>query len=118
MRDRCVLKLSARSPEDEISVDGAAPLLLSRWKASRQPGRLLPSYEDVALGSLGQTAGSLAVISGNVADGFQIIRAGPIFEAWLGVTGGSCAIDDVRPDCARTLQEVLGAALATAASSS
>ncbi|MBB4003821.1 EAL domain-containing protein [Aurantimonas endophytica] len=84
--------------------------LYRRWLAARV-GALLPPYEDVALGSLGQVAEQLALIVQDASGGFQIVRFGETFRKWLGQDGADISLDELRPECKLALGQVITTAL-------
>ncbi len=50
------------------------------WRAALAPGKKLPQYEDVVLGSLGRLADHLVLFEGDAAGtAFRVLRAGRRF---------------------------------------
>jgi diguanylate cyclase (GGDEF)-like protein/PAS domain S-box-containing protein len=96
------LPRSAPPPESDFA------LFKRKWQAAFVPGRSLPPYEDVALGSLGRLADHLILIDGS-ADDFHILRAGRTARAWLGAE--TSAVAALPSDCSGPLAEVLARAL-------
>jgi diguanylate cyclase (GGDEF)-like protein/PAS domain S-box-containing protein len=61
-----------------------AAIFRRKWQAGIAPGKTLPAYEDIVLGSLGRLADRLLVVEGDKADTFKILRAGRDIREWLG----------------------------------
>jgi diguanylate cyclase (GGDEF)-like protein/PAS domain S-box-containing protein len=104
-----VLSLSVSTPESDFA------LFKRKWHAAFVPGRALPPYEDVALGSLGRLADHLLLIGGEV-DALRILRAGRAARAWLG--SDTAEVAALTPDCAGPLAETLARALELSAPAS
>jgi PAS domain S-box-containing protein len=55
------------------------------WRAALSPGKKLPQYEDVVLGSLGRLADHLLLFERDApAAAFKVLRAGRKIHEWLG----------------------------------
>jgi diguanylate cyclase (GGDEF)-like protein/PAS domain S-box-containing protein len=93
-----VLPPSVSSPETDFAI------FKRKWHAALAPGRTLPPYEEVALGSLGRLADHLVLVGGSPG-AFRILRAGRVVRAWLG--SDSENVDALSPDCSGPLIEVL-----------
>ncbi|HLH95800.1 MAG TPA: EAL domain-containing protein [Xanthobacteraceae bacterium] len=61
-----------------------AAIFRRKWQAGIAPGKVLPAYEDIVLGSLGRLADRLLVVEGDCADTFKVLRCGPGLREWLG----------------------------------
>jgi diguanylate cyclase (GGDEF)-like protein/PAS domain S-box-containing protein len=90
------------SPETDFAI------FKRRWHAALAPEQTLPSYEDVALGSLGRLADHLVLVGGGPVN-FRILRSGRSACDWLGAEQGDVA--DLPPDCGGPLAEVLARAI-------
>ena len=60
-----------------------AAIFRRKWQAGITPGRALPPYEDIVLGSLGRLADRLLVVE-QVPGGFKVLRCGPGIREALG----------------------------------
>ena len=98
---------AARSP--------AIDVLYRKWQTSIPPGAVLPPFEELALGSLGRMADSVALVESLESGAFELLRAGPDFEEWIGSTNRNLTIDQLAPECARPFHDVLVKALNTSA---
>jgi diguanylate cyclase (GGDEF)-like protein/PAS domain S-box-containing protein len=61
-----------------------AAIFRRKWQAGIAPGKALPPYEDIVLGSLGRLADRLLVVEGHSPDTFKVLRCGRGIHAWLG----------------------------------
>jgi hypothetical protein len=68
---------SVPSPETEFAI------FKRKWHAALAPGRTLPPYEDVVLGSLGRLADHLVLVGGSPG-AFRILRAGRVVRGCAG----------------------------------
>ncbi len=86
------------------------------WRAALAPGKKLPQYEDVVLGSLGRLADHLLLFEGSVAgDTFKGLRAGRKVHDWIGFDVRDKRIVDLPRDCAIALGAVLPQSIAASA---
>src|SRR5580704_4131189 len=78
--------MSALLKPDQIlpacSLEGA--IFRRKWQAGIAPGKTLPPYEDIVLGSLGRLADRLLVVEGQTPDTFKVLRCGRGIQDWLG----------------------------------
>jgi diguanylate cyclase (GGDEF)-like protein/PAS domain S-box-containing protein len=95
-------------------LDVACPPLLSDknviervWRGSVKPGKTLPQYEDVVLGSLGRLGDHLLLFEGGSPADFKVLRAGRKVREWLGSDLRDQQLADLPRDCAIALSEVL-----------
>jgi len=84
-------------------------VLQRKWRAARKPGRSLPLYEDVMLGSLGRLADNIALLKGQ-GDGIEFLRAGRYVEGWFENQIHDTPIAMLPPDWAMTLAEASASA--------
>src|SRR5215469_8308155 len=77
------------------------------WQAAIAPGKKLPAYEEVVLGSLGRLADHLLLIEGTCHDEFRILRAGQTIRDWIGLDLRGLSLNDLPRACANGLTEVL-----------
>ena len=83
-----------------------------RWHAAIQSGAALPRYEELALEGMGHISNQIALLRCLHEDDFEILRAGALFETWLGTSdSGGTRVRNLRPDCCFALQKVAGPAL-------
>ena len=61
-----------------------AAIFRRKWQAGIVPGKTLPPYEDIVLGSLGRLADRLLVVEGQSSDTFKVLRCGRGIRDWLG----------------------------------
>ena len=74
------------------------------WRAAVAPGKTLPQYEDVVLGSLGRLADHLLLFEGDASgSAFRVLRAGRKINEWIGFDVRDKRIDDLPRDCAIAL---------------
>ncbi len=85
------------------------------WRGSVKPGKALPQYEDVVLGSLGRLGDHLLLFSGATPAEFKVLRAGRKIREWLGVDLRDKALADLPRDCAIALCDVLTQSIASSA---
>ena len=78
------------------------------WRAALAPGKKLPQYEDVVLGSLGRLADHLVLFEGDASGAaFRVLRAGRKIRDWIGFDVRNKAIADLPRDCAIALGAVV-----------
>jgi diguanylate cyclase (GGDEF)-like protein/PAS domain S-box-containing protein len=77
------------------------------WRGSVKPGKTLPQYEDVVLGSLGRLGDHLLLFQGNAATEFKVLRAGRKIREWIGADLRDKGLADLPRDCAIALGEAL-----------
>ncbi len=82
------------------------------WRGSVKPGKTLPQYEDVVLGSLGRLGDHLLLFAGAAPAEFKVLRAGRKIRDWLGVDLRDKGLADLPRDCALALGEVLAQSIA------
>jgi diguanylate cyclase (GGDEF)-like protein/PAS domain S-box-containing protein len=99
-------------------INGASPacsaeaaILRRKWQAAVIPGRRLPPYEEVVLGSLGKLADHLMVVEGDTPASFKVLRAGRRILEWIGGDVERKPLDQLPRDCAAPLGELLAQAL-------
>ncbi len=85
------------------------------WRAALAPGKKLPQYEDVVLGSLGRLADHLLLFEGEALASFKVLRAGRKINDWIGTDVRGKGIADMPRDCALALGAVLTQSLDAAA---
>ncbi len=85
------------------------------WHGSVRPGKTLPQYEDVVLGSLGRLGDHLMIVEGAVLADFKVLRAGRKIRDLLGADLRDRKLADLPRDCAVALGEVLNQAVAAGA---
>jgi len=85
------------------------------WRAAVVPGRKLPQYEDVVLGSLGRLADHLLLFEAESSASFRILRAGRKIGEWIGTDVRGNRIEDLPRDCAIALATVLNQSIAAEA---
>src|SRR5215469_1672005 len=79
-RVRSALLKPAEEPQ---AFSPEAAIFRRKWQAGIVPGRTLPPYEDIVLGSLGRLADRLLVVE-QVTGGFKVLRCGPGIHDALG----------------------------------
>ncbi len=77
------------------------------WRAALVPGKPLPQYEDVVLGSLGRLADHLLLFEGDSAATFRVLRCGRKVHEWIGVDVLNKRLAELPRDCAIALGEAL-----------
>ncbi|CAN5297641.1 EAL domain-containing protein [soil metagenome] len=87
-------------------------VLRRKWQAALKPGKDLPFFEDVMLGSLGRLADHVMLIKEQGA-GLEISRAGRYVEQWLDSPVWDTPLDAFPPDCALILSEAVAHARQT-----
>jgi diguanylate cyclase (GGDEF)-like protein/PAS domain S-box-containing protein len=103
---------SDRRPASRPHLLGDIPVLRRKWHAARVPGRTLPPYEEVVLGSLGRIADHLVLVRGDDAAGsLTVLRAGRGIREWLGAEIAGRQVRDLPPDCSGALAAVVSQAL-------
>lgn len=85
-------------------------VLKRKWNAAVKPGRPLPPFEEIVLGSLGRLSDHIAVLVNN-GSGFMVSRAGHAISAWLGRDIHNTPVTDLSPDCATALSEAAAGAI-------
>jgi diguanylate cyclase (GGDEF)-like protein/PAS domain S-box-containing protein len=88
-----------------------AAIFRRKWQAAVAPGRPLPPYEEIVLGSLGKLADHLIVVEGEGPATFKVLRAGRRIAEWIGYEVDRMALDKLPRDCAAPLAEILVQAL-------
>jgi diguanylate cyclase (GGDEF)-like protein/PAS domain S-box-containing protein len=88
-----------------------AAIFRRKWQAAVAPGRPLPPYEEIVLGSLGKLADHLIVLEGDAPARFKVLRAGRRIAEWIGYEIDRKALDELPRDCAAPLGEILVQAL-------
>ncbi|MEH2478519.1 diguanylate cyclase (GGDEF)-like protein/PAS domain S-box-containing protein [Nitrobacteraceae bacterium AZCC 2146] len=91
---------------------GDMPALQRKWHAALRPGQVLPSYEEVMLGSLGRMADHIVLLKGDGAS-LEVSRSGRYVQQWLGDERWDIPLDSLTPDCAVALAEAASCALQT-----
>ena len=81
-------------------------VLRRKWQAALKPGKDLPFFEDVLLGSLGRLADHIMLIKDEGAP-FKVSRAGRYVEQWLETDIWDTMLDAFPPDCALVLSEAV-----------
>jgi len=94
---------------------GDIPILRLKWHAALVPGRALPPYEQVMLGSLGRQADHLMLVGGERPATFKVLLAGEAVRQWVGGDLSDRAVRDFPPDCALSIGETIERALDTRA---
>ena len=77
------------------------------WRGSLAPGRKLPHYEDVVLGSLGRLADHLLLVEGSSVEDFKVLRVGRTIRDWIGCDARDRRLDELPRNCAIALGEAL-----------
>lgn len=101
---------SKKSSNPELFSD--VSVLRRKWQAALKPGKDLPFFEDVMLGSLGRLADHVMLIKEKGTQ-LEISRAGRYVEQWLDTTVWDTPLDACPPDCALTLSEAVANARRT-----
>jgi diguanylate cyclase (GGDEF)-like protein/PAS domain S-box-containing protein len=105
------------APLRKLDVD-CPPLLSDKiviermWRGSVKPGKTLPQYEDVVLGSLGRLGDHLLLFAGAAPAEFKVLRAGRKIRDWLGTDPRDKTLTELPRDCALALGEVLAQSIA------
>ena len=81
-------------------------VLRRKWQAALKPGKELPFFEDVMLGSLGRLADHVMLIKDEGVE-FKVSRAGRYVEQWLETEISDTAVGAFPPDCALILSEAV-----------
>ena len=89
-----------------------ATIFRRKWQAGIAPGKVLPAYEDVVLGSLGRLADRLLVVEGDRADAFKILRCGRGLHEWLGQSPDHMPVAGLPKEFSAPLTAILERALA------
>jgi diguanylate cyclase (GGDEF)-like protein/PAS domain S-box-containing protein len=90
---------------------GDIPVLRRKWRAARSPGRALPPYEDVVLGSLGRLSDHLVLVAGDQPANYKVMQAGRGVQEWIGFDIRDRHIADLPPNCALSISEAISQAL-------
>jgi diguanylate cyclase (GGDEF)-like protein/PAS domain S-box-containing protein len=85
-------------------------VLKRKWNAAVKPGRPLPPFEEIVLGSLGRLSDHIAVLVNN-GSSFTVSRAGHAISAWLGRDIHDTPITELSPDCGNALNEAAAGAI-------
>lgn len=106
MVEGCVVavveKLSRKVSGAELFSD--VSVLRRKWQAALKPGKDLPFFEDVMLGSLGRLADHIMLIKAETSH-LEISRAGRYVETWLDTIVCDTPLSALPPDCALMLEE-------------
>jgi hypothetical protein len=94
----------SKKPNPELFSD--VSVLRRKWQAALKPGKDLPFFEDVMLGSLGRLADHVMLIKDEGAQ-FKVSRAGRYVEQWLETGISDTALDAFPPDCVLVLSEAV-----------
>ncbi|TXJ14011.1 MAG: EAL domain-containing protein [Afipia sp.] len=84
-------------------------ILRRKWQAALKPGRDLPFFEDVLLGSLGRLADHIMLVK-DTGDKIRASHAGRYVEQWLETEIRETPFDGFPPDCALILREAVASA--------
>jgi len=84
-------------------------VLQRKWRAALKPGRHLPFFEDVVLGSLGRLADNVMLLTGE-RSALEVSRAGRYVETWLEGEVRDLPLTALSPDCAVMLEEAVTSA--------
>ncbi len=103
---------SAANTKPDLSNDIA--VLQRKWKAALPPGRRLPPFEEIILGSLGRLADYIALVSDDGSTP-KVLRGGEYFSTWIGRSAQSTPIADLPPDCAAAIRKSMSYAHTMAA---
>ena len=87
-------------------------VLRRKWQAALKPGKDLPFFEDVMLGSLGRLADHVMLIR-EQGEQLEISRAGRYAEQWLEGVVWDSPVDAFAPDCTLILKEAVAHAQRT-----
>ena len=96
----------AKSKKSNPELFSDVSVLRRKWQAALKPGKDLPFFEDVMLGSLGRLADHVMLIKDEGAQ-FKVSRAGRYVEQWLETGISDTALDAFPPDCALVLSEAV-----------
>lgn len=103
----CVVVSVAKSKKTSNSeLFSDISVLHRKWQAALKPGRDLPFFEDVMLGSLGRLADHVMLVKDEGAP-FRVSRGGRYVEQWLETEVRDTALGAVPPDCALVLSEAV-----------
>ncbi|SKA06898.1 putative bifunctional diguanylate cyclase/phosphodiesterase [Consotaella salsifontis] len=95
-------------PRPGVSLErSAARILLRRWHSEIPSEGALPTYENVALGSLGRCADGSALVGEDRQGNLKILRIGPSFSDWVGAGREAETLDQLSPARSRTIGEVI-----------
>ena len=81
------------------------------WHRALSPGKELPPYEEVVLGSLGRLADHLLLAEGTSSESFRVLRVGKKIREWIGLDARGMRIADLPRDCASAVCEILSQAV-------
>lgn len=98
---------SKKTSDPELFSD--VSVLRRKWQAALKPGKDLPFFEDVMLGSLGRLADHIMLIK-DEGVAFKVSRAGRYVEQWLETEIQDTTLDAFPPDCALILNEAVASA--------
>lgn len=105
-----------RKSQVEFAPLSSAKAVIERvWRGSVAPGKKLPRYEDVVIGSLGRLGDHLMLFEGSATTDFKVLRAARKVREWLGVELRDKRLADLPRDCTVALAAVLEQAVAASA---
>jgi len=99
-------RLFAR-PQHSLEID----TLRWRWQAAASALHSLPPFEELALDGLGGLADNVALLRMDEDCVPQILKAGNVFEGWIGCPAQNVTIAGLSVDRARVLRELLAQAI-------
>jgi hypothetical protein len=73
-----------KSTQEPRAYSIEAAIFRRKWQAGIVPGRTLPPYEDIVLGSLGRLTDRLIVVEGQSPQTFKVLRCRRGIHDWLG----------------------------------
>jgi diguanylate cyclase (GGDEF)-like protein/PAS domain S-box-containing protein len=88
-----------------------AAIFRRKWQTAIVPGKTLPPYEDIVLGSLGRLADGLLVVEGDSPDNFKVLRCGRGIHDWMGSDADHKRIAQLPREFAGPLSATLDRAL-------
>jgi len=86
-------------------------ILKRKWQAALVPGKPLPPYEEIVLGSLGRLADHIVVVSGDTSASFKVMHAGRGINEWIGTDIAGRPVSELPPDCSLSFSEAISQAL-------
>lgn len=96
--------LKPKRPWQSLQIDA----LRRRWQEAAGPSQMASPFEELTLDHLGTLADNMALLQWDDARAFTIVKAGKVFEAWIGCAAEHLGAADLSVDRARALQELLG----------
>lgn len=82
--------------------------LRQRWQAAASASKTVPPLQELVLDGLGGLADNVALLLRDEACEFTILKAGKVFEAWIGCTADQLSAAELSIDRARALRELFG----------